>query len=89
MPVYLAWSDTETLLAMLAEAAQVRLSKQLASPALPKMQKGPDIRDIRPFFLPGHSYPFAQSLSSDRATRSHGPSPPAKGRLAANTICIN
>ena len=28
MPVSLAWSDTETLLAMLAEAAQVRLSKQ-------------------------------------------------------------
>jgi hypothetical protein len=30
MPVYLAWNDTETLLAMLAmlaEAAQVRLSK--------------------------------------------------------------
>ena len=27
MPVYLAWEDTEILLAMLAEAAQVRLSK--------------------------------------------------------------
>jgi len=27
MPVYLSWSDTETLLTMLAEAAQVRLSK--------------------------------------------------------------
>ncbi len=30
MPVYLAWEDTETLLAMLAEAAQVRLDKQKA-----------------------------------------------------------
>ena len=28
MPVYLAWSDTETRMAMLAEAALVRLSKQ-------------------------------------------------------------
>ncbi len=28
MPVYLAWSDTEPLLAMLAEAAQIHLSKQ-------------------------------------------------------------
>ena len=27
MPGYRAWEDTETLLAMLAEAAQVRLSK--------------------------------------------------------------
>ena len=27
MPVYLAWNDTETLLAMLAEATQVRLNK--------------------------------------------------------------
>lgn len=27
---YLSWTDTETLLAMLAEAAQVRLDKQKA-----------------------------------------------------------
>ncbi len=30
MPGYRAWEDTETLLAMLAEAAQVRLDKQKA-----------------------------------------------------------
>ncbi len=30
MPGYRAWEDIETLLAMLAEAAQVRLDKQKA-----------------------------------------------------------
>ncbi len=30
MPGYRAWEDTETLLAMLADAAQVRLDKQKA-----------------------------------------------------------